>query len=134
MDQIIENVQGNYLELRGQQKPVLNASSFDFYGFSRSLCVKKASSAALDVYGCGSCGPRGFYGTIDQHLKIEHAIADFMGTEVGQAARCTFVFLILFFRKQFHIQTAHQQSRRRFLRLAKRETCSLLTMLVGSQY
>ena len=21
-------------------------------------------------YGCGSCGPRGFYGTIDVHMKV----------------------------------------------------------------
>ena len=29
-------------------------------------------------YGVGSCGPRGFYGTIDVHLDLERQIADFM--------------------------------------------------------
>jgi serine palmitoyltransferase len=43
--------------------------------------VKEASYAALDRYGCGSCGPRGFYGTIDVHLQLEQAIADFCGTD-----------------------------------------------------
>jgi serine palmitoyltransferase len=43
--------------------------------------VKEASLAALDRYGCGSCGPRGFYGTIDVHLQLEKAVADFTGTD-----------------------------------------------------
>lgn len=29
---------------------------------------------------CGSCGPRGFYGTIDVHLELEDKIAKFCGT------------------------------------------------------
>ena len=35
----------------------------------------------LDTVGCGSCGPRGFYGTLDEHLELESKIADFMGVE-----------------------------------------------------
>ncbi|KAJ0039661.1 hypothetical protein Pint_27587 [Pistacia integerrima] len=31
-------------------------------------------------YGVGSCGPRGFYGTIDVHLDCEARIARFLGT------------------------------------------------------
>jgi serine palmitoyltransferase len=42
--------------------------------------VKAAAHQALDKYGCGSCGPRGFYGTVDVHLKLEEAFADFCGT------------------------------------------------------
>lgn len=34
---------------------------------------------AVDHYGVGSCGPRGFYGTIDQHLFLEQALAEFIG-------------------------------------------------------
>jgi serine palmitoyltransferase len=43
--------------------------------------VKVASLEALDRYGCGSCGPRGFYGTIDVHLHIEKSMATFLHTE-----------------------------------------------------
>lgn len=43
--------------------------------------VKQASLAALDRYGCGSCGPRGFYGTIDVHLQLEKAVADYTETD-----------------------------------------------------
>ena len=35
----------------------------------------------INKYGVGSCGPRGFYGTIDVHLTLEQQIAKFMGTE-----------------------------------------------------
>lgn len=58
----------------------MNLSSFDFLGLSRHPRVKTASKEALEKYGCGSCGPRGFYGTIDQHIFLEEAIATFMGT------------------------------------------------------
>jgi serine palmitoyltransferase len=43
--------------------------------------VKEASLAALDRYGCGSCGPRGFYGTVDVHLDLEKSVADFTKTD-----------------------------------------------------
>lgn len=95
----------------GEQKQVLNFATFDFLGMSADTIpalpdsslltksqkviqpasptssleslhpVKEASLAALDRYGCGSCGPRGFYGTIDVHLQLEQAIADFCGTD-----------------------------------------------------
>lgn len=32
-------------------------------------------------YGVGSCGPSGFYGTIDVHTELEQRISDFLGTE-----------------------------------------------------
>lgn len=33
--------------------------------------VRDACRATIDKYGVGSCGPRGFYGTIDVHLQLE---------------------------------------------------------------
>jgi len=49
---------------------------------SNRFSVKQEAKKALEKYGCGSCGPRGFYGTIDLHLEFEKAIAKFMNTEV----------------------------------------------------
>jgi len=40
--------------------------------------VKDAARAALGHYGCGSCGPRGFYGTIDVHLDLEKDYSEFL--------------------------------------------------------
>jgi serine palmitoyltransferase len=42
---------------------------------------REAAHAALYKYGCGTCGPRGFYGTLDAHLTLEERIAKFLGTE-----------------------------------------------------
>ncbi|XP_047057014.1 long chain base biosynthesis protein 1a-like [Lolium rigidum] len=43
--------------------------------FASDSCV-----GSLEKYGVGSCGPRGFYGTIDIHLDCEAKIATFLGT------------------------------------------------------
>jgi len=67
--------EGDALFVRGVSEPVIDCSSFDFLGMSQDATIKKVTKDALDYYGCGSCGPRGFYGTIDQHLNFELAIA-----------------------------------------------------------
>lgn len=43
--------------------------------------VKEEAMKALAKYGCGSCGPRGFYGTIDAHLDLEDAMTAFLQTD-----------------------------------------------------
>ena len=78
---VVEDSSGKYMKLMGLDKPVLNMSSFDFLNLSDNKIVKSESAAALNKYGCGSCGPRGFYGTIDAHLNFEDDIAKFLGTE-----------------------------------------------------
>ena len=60
---------------------VLNFCNFDFLGFQTSDTIRDASTKALNKYGCGSCGPRGFYGTIDTHLQLEQSIANFTHTD-----------------------------------------------------
>ena len=65
----------------GKTKTVLNFATNDFLGMAGNAPVKEASKNALSKYGCGSCGPRGFYGTIDTHLGFEDAITRFMGTD-----------------------------------------------------
>lgn len=71
------------MKVEGVREPVLNVASYDFLGMSEESSIKKKAMDALDFYGCGSCGPRGFYGTIDQHLNFELAVAKFMGTDVS---------------------------------------------------
>jgi serine palmitoyltransferase len=48
---------------------------------SLTLRVKNRSATAISKYGVGSCGPRGFYGTVDVHLDLESALAKFLGVE-----------------------------------------------------
>lgn len=86
---VVSTMNGRTMEVilpGGGDKPPINVwvSNFatnDFLGMSVSEPVKTASKQALAKYGCGSCGPRGFYGTIDVHLQLEERLAQFMGTD-----------------------------------------------------
>lgn len=62
-------------------RKALNCGSFNYLGLAGDASVKEKAKAAIIKYGVGSCGPRGFYGTIDVHLYLETALAKFMGTE-----------------------------------------------------
>mmetsp|Transcript_131469 Transcript_131469/g.327846 ORF Transcript_131469/g.327846 Transcript_131469/m.327846 type:complete len:1091 (+) Transcript_131469:70-3342(+) len=45
----------------------------------------RAIEETMDVYGFGSCGPRGFYGTTRPHMALEAKISEFLGTEAAIA-------------------------------------------------
>ncbi|KAI0703052.1 serine palmitoyltransferase [Cytidiella melzeri] len=62
-------------------KTVVNLASYNFTGLAGNEMIKEKSIEALEKYGLGSCGPPGFYGTQDVHIKLEEDIADFLGTE-----------------------------------------------------
>lgn len=62
-------------------KKVLNLTSFNFLGFIGNPSIKAACTQAISKYGVGSCGPRGFYGTIDVHMDLEARLAKFVGTD-----------------------------------------------------
>lgn len=62
-------------------KRVLNLVSTNFLGISGSASASAACSAAIDKYGVGSAGPRGFYGTIDVHLQLERRLAGFFNVD-----------------------------------------------------
>lgn len=59
-----------HIKVDGRDEPLLNLASTDFLGFGSHPEVKKTAEDVLDVYTVGSCGPRGFYGTMDQHLLV----------------------------------------------------------------
>ncbi|KAJ8637810.1 hypothetical protein MRB53_012077 [Persea americana] len=50
------------------------------YGDLTEHASQESCTTSLEKYGVGSCGPRGFYGTIDTHLDCEARIAKFLGT------------------------------------------------------
>ncbi|KAJ1758505.1 serine palmitoyltransferase component [Coemansia sp. RSA 2523] len=60
-------------------KPVLNFASYNFLGFLDSPELGKHAVESLRKYGVGSCGPPGFYGTLDVHMELEKQIAAFIG-------------------------------------------------------
>lgn len=72
---------GLFVTLVGRTDSVINASSFNFLGLLNLERIKDASIGALRKYGVGSCGPPGFYGTLDIHLDLEAKISKFLRTE-----------------------------------------------------
>mmetsp|Transcript_33480 Transcript_33480/g.71368 ORF Transcript_33480/g.71368 Transcript_33480/m.71368 type:complete len:521 (+) Transcript_33480:215-1777(+) len=59
----------------------LNFATLDYLSSTSNRILRSVARKALKHYGCGSCGPRGFYGTIDAHLEAEEAVSEFLGTE-----------------------------------------------------
>ncbi|GMH53762.1 hypothetical protein TL16_g01525, partial [Triparma laevis f. inornata] len=75
----VTDYNGTHILTTSSSTPLLNLSTFDFLCMSVSSTVKSASLETLKTYGCGSCGPRGFYGTIKPHLKLEEEFARVWG-------------------------------------------------------
>lgn len=70
---------GPWIELHDVGR-VFNLSSSNYLGLSQRPEIKEACIRAIEKYGVGSCGPRGFYGTIDVHLEAEQTIAELFQT------------------------------------------------------
>lgn len=62
-------------------RTVTNLASLNFYNFSSNENLKERAIQTLRTYGVGPCGPPGFYGTQDVHMKVEADIAAFLGTQ-----------------------------------------------------
>ena len=60
-------------------KTVLNFASYNIFNFAQSDYLKDRAIATLRAYGVGPCGPPGFYGTQDLHIKTETDVANFLG-------------------------------------------------------
>ena len=62
-------------------RDALDMVTTDFLSVYQEAGPKAAGQKTLDVIGVGSCGPRGFYGTVDVHLELEDTLARFLRTE-----------------------------------------------------
>eukprot|EP00049_Salpingoeca_infusionum_P001465 m.48491 g.48491 ORF g.48491 m.48491 type:complete len:508 (-) comp11045_c0_seq1:343-1866(-) len=76
---VLQGVVGTHAQVAG--KNVINMASFNFLGLVGDSRVEEAAVKSVRKYGVGSCGPRGFYGTIDCHTNLEKDLAAFMGAE-----------------------------------------------------
>ncbi|XP_017790138.1 PREDICTED: serine palmitoyltransferase 1 [Habropoda laboriosa] len=59
----------------------LNLGTHNYLGLTENDKIEKDAIAAVRKYGVGSCGPRGFYGTVDVHLELEECLANYTDTE-----------------------------------------------------
>ncbi|KAH9955402.1 serine palmitoyltransferase [Russula dissimulans] len=78
---VVSGANGPKPKLVNTGKQVLNLASYNFTGLASNETIKERAIETLRKYGVGSCGPPGFYGTIDVHMNLERDIADFLGTE-----------------------------------------------------
>jgi len=85
---VLESASGHKAVVK--DKEVINLAAMNPLGLLGDKDIQQSAVDALRKYGCGSCGPRGFYGTIDVHLDVEEAIAKFVGTEQAILYSSTF--------------------------------------------
>ncbi|KAJ7101613.1 serine palmitoyltransferase [Mycena crocata] len=64
-------------------KIIANMASYNFTGLAGKEVIKERAIETLRKYGLGSCGPPGFYGTLDVHMALERDLADFLGAEAA---------------------------------------------------
>jgi len=60
---------------------VSNLASYNFLGIINDKRLLEKAIAGVNKYGVGTCGPPGFYGTLDVHMDLEKKLAKFYGTE-----------------------------------------------------
>lgn len=70
---------GKYIFVDGHK--CINMTTHNYLGLEEYPEIKKRTIETVHKYGVGSCGPRGFYGTVDVHLELEERIAKFMDQE-----------------------------------------------------
>lgn len=76
---IVTGKVGKYINVDGRE--CLNLATHNYLGLLEDQEILEKAMTSLKKYGVGSCGPRGFYGTLDVHLDLEDKLAKFMGAE-----------------------------------------------------
>jgi len=76
---VITSTTSTHVTIKGGSKPVLNLARTNFLGMIGNKRIEETAVSTVQKYGVGTCGPRGFYGTLDVHLELEKRITDFVG-------------------------------------------------------
>ena len=56
-----------------------NLASYNYYNLIANEGLKEKAIETLRTYGVGPCGPPGFYGTQDVHMRTEADVANHLG-------------------------------------------------------
>jgi len=67
---VIIGPNGPRQKLASTGKQAINLASFNFSGLAGNEHIKQRAVETLRKYGLGSCGPPGFYGTLDVHELV----------------------------------------------------------------
>ena len=82
---VLESRQAPVVQMEGHR--VIMLGSNNYLGLTEDPDVIAAGHAALDKYGSGVSGSRFLNGTLDLHLELEQALADYTGYE--EAMTCS---------------------------------------------
>jgi len=77
----IGSAQGSEIEIAGRR--LINFSSNNYLGLANDPRLRKAATAAIDEFGVGAGASRLISGTQSPHLALEHALAQWKGTEAA---------------------------------------------------
>ncbi|KAI9352358.1 pyridoxal phosphate-dependent transferase [Pilaira anomala] len=78
---VIMGAQSVKPKVSGHSKPLMNLATTNYLNLLAADRIREKAIKTLRGYGVGSCGPPGFYGTIDVHMDLERDIAQFLGAE-----------------------------------------------------
>ncbi|KAG1144970.1 hypothetical protein G6F37_003181 [Rhizopus arrhizus] len=78
---VLTGPQSAKAKIAGHAKPLMNLATSNFLNLTASEQIRTKAVDTLRNYGVGSCGPPGFYGTIDVHMDLERDISRFLGTD-----------------------------------------------------
>ncbi len=77
----IESAQDPEIQVNGKKVQMFGSNSY--LGLTNHPKTKEAAANAIKKYGTGCAGSRFLNGTIDLHLELENALADFVGKEAA---------------------------------------------------
>ena len=77
----IASSQGPQIEIAGRR--LINFSSNDYLGLANDPRLREAAIAAINKFGVGAGASRLISGTQSPHVRLEHALAKWKGTQAG---------------------------------------------------
>lgn len=80
---VVQGAASHKPKLAATGKQVLSLANMNWAGFLDNERIKKVAIETLRDYGVGTCGPPGFYGTMDVHTQLEEDLATFLGAEAA---------------------------------------------------
>ena len=80
-----ENIEQKYFENEPEPETIkeneLNICTYDIHNFEKDEKRQERLINIIKEYGCGSCGPRNFYGGTMEHVTLEDEIKKFYDTD-----------------------------------------------------
>ena len=82
---LCENIEQKYFENEPEPETIkeneLNICTYDIHNFEKDEKRQERLINIIKEYGCGSCGPRNFYGGTMEHVTLEDEIKKFYDTD-----------------------------------------------------